>query len=283
MNYSLSKRALDLAISITACILLMPVFVLLSIILAISLKGNPFFAQIRPGRYEKPFKMFKFRTMSNARGKDGKLLPDDERLSIIGTFIRKTSLDETPQLFNVILGEMSIVGPRPLMREYLLFSDDSQRCRQDVLPGITGWAQVNGRNSLTWDQKLSYDIWYVKNASFKIDIEILFKTFRTVFLGIGINQPGCVTTVPPTKAPVLMNIMEDLNSEVVYQPANTTWNRFSNIKVRFKVEFKSNKEYIQNPNYSSTSMLSDIDADILDNPIINDDYNSVRMDKGLPS
>ncbi|WP_276573977.1 sugar transferase [Solitalea lacus] len=269
MNYSLSKRALDLAIAIPACIVLAPVFILLSILLMIVLKGNPFFVQSRPGRYEQPFKMIKFRTMSNARDKEGKLLPDEIRLSKIGEFIRKTSLDETPQLFNVILGTMSIVGPRPLMREYLLFSDDTQKCRQNVLPGITGWAQVNGRNSLTWDQKLSYDIWYVENASMATDIRILLKTFKVVLLGTGINQPGCITTAPPTKAPVVTSVTENPQTEV-YQPTYASLSNYSNIKIRFKIQFNNKTKLGQNVDFSSISLKTKTDNHTDDASVTND-------------
>ena len=142
--------------------------------------GNPFFTQERPGKDGKIFKLIKFRTMTNKKDADGNLLPDDKRLVGIGKFIRSTSLDELPQLFNVLKGDMSFVGPRPLLEEYLPLYNEKQKRRHDVKPGITGWAQENGRNAISWEQKFDYDVWYVDNQSFWLDIKILWLTFLKV-------------------------------------------------------------------------------------------------------
>ena len=157
-------------------------------------QGKPFFIQRRPGKNEKIFKLIKFKTMNDRKGKDGELLPDSDRLTRLGKFIRKTSLDEIPQLYNVLKGEMSLIGPRPLRVHYLTLYDDIQKKRHNVKPGITGWAQVNGRNSISWSNKFKLDIYYVKNISFMLDIKIFFLTIRKVILRDGITKPGQVTT-----------------------------------------------------------------------------------------
>ena len=174
-------------------LLLSPFFIITSILLFIANRGSVFFFQRRPGKNEQIFKVIKFKTMNDRKDSEGNLLPDAERLTAIGKFVRKTSLDEIPQLLNVIKGDMSLVGPRPLLVEYLDLYDPFQRQRHDVRPGITGWAQVNGRNAISWSQKFDYDIWYVKHQSFAIDLKILWLTIARVFKSEGINQAGHVT------------------------------------------------------------------------------------------
>lgn len=188
MYKSFFKRFFDLIISLVAVILLSPIFLLLSILGFIIMKGNPFFAQKRPGKNEKIFHILKFRTMSNRRDKNGELLPDEQRLNKYGRFLRSTSLDELPQLLNVISGSISLCGPRALAVCYLPYYTDAERHRHDVRPGITGLAQVNGRNNLSWEEKFTYDLEYVNNVSLKMDIYILFKTFKKVFVREGIGQ-----------------------------------------------------------------------------------------------
>ena len=148
--------------------------------LAIINSGNPFFFQIRPGKNEKLFKIIKFKTMNDKADENGLLLPDENRISFLGKMLRKTSLDELPQLINVLKGDMSLVGPRPLLVEYLSLYSDEQKVRHNVKPGITGWAQINGRNLISWKQKFEYDVWYVNNISFTLDVKIFFKTFLKV-------------------------------------------------------------------------------------------------------
>ncbi|KAA6441745.1 sugar transferase [Dyadobacter flavalbus] len=178
------KRIFDIFIAAAGLIILLPLFILLAILLSFVHKGKPFFFQQRPGLNEKIFTMIKFRTINNT-GKTGMQLASDA--SVTGNFLRKTSLDEIPQLWNVIRGEMSIVGPRPLLTEYLELYSEDQRRRHAVLPGITGWAQVQGRNHLAWEQKFEYDLWYVKNRSFKLDMKIVFMTITRVLRKEGIN------------------------------------------------------------------------------------------------
>ena len=180
------KRFLDFMLSLMALIMLSAFLLFLMLIGAIAMKGNPFFVQPRPGKKgkdgkEKIFNLIKFRTMSNAKGKDGNLLPDDVRLNKYGKFLRSTSLDELPELFNILKGDMSIVGPRPLLVEYLPYYTEEERKRHDVRPGLTGWAQVNGRNAIDWDTKLGFDVEYIKNITFKNDMKILFMTVGKVF------------------------------------------------------------------------------------------------------
>jgi lipopolysaccharide/colanic/teichoic acid biosynthesis glycosyltransferase len=162
-------------------------------LLLISTKENPFFFQKRPGREEKIFKLIKFKTMTNDIDRDGKLLSDEVRLTKIGIFIRKTSLDEIPQLINVLKGEMSFIGPRPLLVEYLPLYNIEQKKRHKVKPGITGWAQVNGRNAISWEKRFEYDVWYVENMSFLLDLKILFLTLKKVLVSEGINSGTNVT------------------------------------------------------------------------------------------
>lgn len=180
------KRFFDFTLSLIAIIVLSPVLLILTIIGAIAMGGNPFFTQERPGRIDKKtgkeriFKMVKFRTMSNARDKDGNLLPDDVRLNAYGRFLRSTSLDELPELFNILIGDMSIVGPRPLLVRYLPYYTEEERHRHDVRPGLTGLAQVNGRNHLSWDERFAMDVQYARNITLWGDIAIIFKTIVNV-------------------------------------------------------------------------------------------------------
>jgi len=163
------------------------------VLLAVANRGKIWFTQSRPGKDEKIFTVVKFKTMNDARNERGELLPDDVRVTWIGNIIRKTSLDELPQLFNVLKGDMSIVGPRPLLVEYLPLYNNIQRRRHEVKPGITGWAQVNGRNAISWQQKFEYDVWYVKHQSFGLDLKILFLTVMKVFKAEGISSTTSVT------------------------------------------------------------------------------------------
>lgn len=176
------KRFIDLFLSIIGCIAISPVFILIYIILLISYKNSPFFYQIRAGKNGKKFKIFKFKSMNDLKDSEGNLLSDVERITKIGNIIRKTSLDEIPQLINVIKGEMSLVGPRPLYVKYLPYYTKEESIRHTVKPGITGLAQVSGRNTLEWDARLQKDVEYVKNLSFLLDIKIVFKTIQKVFL-----------------------------------------------------------------------------------------------------
>lgn len=188
------KRVFDFSFAMIGMILLSPLFIIVTIGLYFANDGKPFFFQLRPGKNEKIFKIIKFKTMNDKKGIDGNLLSDDERLTKIGKFVRKTSLDEIPQIFNVIKGNMSLIGPRPLLSQYLPLYDEIQRKRHDVKPGITGWAQVNGRNAISWPQKFEYDVWYVENFDFFIDIKIMLLTIKKVLKSEGINSKGTVTT-----------------------------------------------------------------------------------------
>lgn len=174
------KHVFDVIISLLAIIILSPLFVLLIVVGAISMGGNPFFVQERPGYHEKIFKLIKFRTMNFKKGKDGNLLPDLQRLTSYGRFLRYSSLDELPELFNILKGEMSLIGPRPLLVKYLSLYSEEQHHRHDVRPGLTGYAQVMGRNALTWHERFHLDLYYVDNISLIFDITILFKTFINV-------------------------------------------------------------------------------------------------------
>ncbi len=174
------KRPLDCFLSVTALAALSPVLVVLSAAGTCAMKGNPFFTQNRPGRNEKIFKLIKFRTMTNEKDKNGELLPDEKRLIAYGRFLRKTSLDELPELINIAKGDMAIVGPRPLLERYLPYYTDKERKRHSVRPGLTGFAQVNGRNAVKWDQRLGMDVEYVKNITFKGDLSIILKTVMKV-------------------------------------------------------------------------------------------------------
>ena len=188
------KTFFDFIASFLGLLLLSPVFVIVTIGLFFSNQGKPFFFQNRPGKNGKIFKIIKFKTMNDRKNSNGDLLPDSERLTEIGAFVRKTSLDEIPQLINVLKGEMSLIGPRPLLPEYLKLYNDVQRRRNEVKPGITGWAQVNGRNTISWEQKFEYDVWYVDHLSFLLDVKILLMTVKKVFVSEGITQEGHVTS-----------------------------------------------------------------------------------------
>lgn len=184
------KRFLDLIVAIMAFILLSPLFFIVLILLFIANKGSPFFFQQRPGKNEKIFNIIKFKTMNDAKDDQGNLLPDAQRLTRIGGLVRKTSLDEMPQLLNVIKGDMSLIGPRPLLVSYLDLYDEVEKKRHNVRPGITGWAQVNGRNAIDWETKFKLDVYYVENLSLALDIKILLKTINNVLLSKDISiQP----------------------------------------------------------------------------------------------
>lgn len=183
------KLLIDLFLSLFGFILISPIFLLLWLWLSIANKGSgAFFFQTRPGKNEKLFKVIKFKTMTDERDTNGNLLPDEKRLTKVGKFVRSTSLDEIPQLLNVIKGDMSLIGPRPLLVQYLPLYDEVQKRRHEVRPGITGWAQVNGRNAISWQQKFEYDIWYVDNISLTLDVKILFRTIQKVFKREGISS-----------------------------------------------------------------------------------------------
>ena len=193
------KRVIDFTLSLMALLVLSPVLLVLAIIGAIAMKGNPFFTQLRPGKIDKKtgeeriFKLVKFRTMSNAKDKDGNLLPDDVRLNKYGRFLRSTSLDELPELWNILKGDMSIVGPRPQLVRDMVFMTSEERKRHTVRQGLTGLAQVNGRNNMSWEKKFEYDLQYIENITFWGDIKILFKTVFKVFARDGISTDGMAT------------------------------------------------------------------------------------------
>jgi sugar transferase EpsL len=189
----LSKRLFDIAVTTIGLIIILPLMLALSLVVWIFLGTPILFRQPRPGYKGRPFITYKFRTMTNRTGADGSLLPDSERLTPFGRFLRSTSLDDMPQLFNVLRGEMSLVGPRPLLMRYLERYTPEQMRRHDMLPGITGWAQINGRNALDWEEKFRLDVWYVDHWSFWLDLKILLLTPWKVFTREGINQPGHVT------------------------------------------------------------------------------------------
>ena len=182
------KRLFDFIIALVALILLSPVFIVVTIGLYIANNGKPFFFQKRPGLNERIFKIIKFKSMNDKKDANGNLLPDAERLTKVGSFVRKTSLDEIPQLINVLKGDMSLIGPRPLLVQYLPLYNDFQKQRHMVRPGITGWAQVNGRNAISWKQKFEYDVYYVNHLSLKLDLKILLMTVEKVIKTEGINQ-----------------------------------------------------------------------------------------------
>ena len=191
----MTKRLFDFSLGLAVLLLLSPVLLLLVLLIRIKLGSPVFFTQTRPGLHGKPFQMIKFRTMTNARGADGALLPDTERLTHFGRFLRSTSLDELPELWNMLKGEMSLVGPRPLLMEYLPLYSPEQARRHEVKPGITGWAQVNGRNGILWEDKFKLDVWYVNHQSFLLDLKILLLTIKNVIYRQGINAARD-TTMP---------------------------------------------------------------------------------------
>jgi sugar transferase EpsL len=187
------KRLFDMFAAGLGLILLAPLLLFLIALVRVRLGAPVFFAQNRPGLHGRPFRMLKFRTMTDARDEQGNLLPDGDRLTRLGRFLRSSSLDELPELWNVLKGEMSLVGPRPLLMEYLAMYNDYQARRHEVRPGITGWAQVNGRNAISWDQKFDYDVWYVDNQSFGLDLKILLMTVWKVVRRDGISAAGEAT------------------------------------------------------------------------------------------
>ncbi len=182
------KRFIDFVLSVTGFLVLLPVFLVVTFILLLANGASPFFFQRRPGKGGRIFLLIKFKTMNDRKDAQGQLLPDDKRLTPVGKFVRKTSLDELPQLLNVIKGDMSLIGPRPLLVEYLPLYNDQQKRRHEVRPGITGWAQVNGRNAISWQQKFTYDVWYVDHLSLGLDVKIIFKTVQKVFKAEGISS-----------------------------------------------------------------------------------------------
>ncbi len=193
MYKNIFKPVLDLIFSLVAFIILLPMFLILILFFAIANNGKPFFFQTRPGKNNRVFKIVKFKTMNDRKDSNGNLLADEDRLTSIGRFVRKTSLDEIPQLLNVIKGDMSLVGPRPLLIEYLSLYDEDQIRRHEVRPGITGWAQVNGRNAISWQEKFRLDVWYVDHISLLLDIKIICLTIVKVFKSEGITSEKSVT------------------------------------------------------------------------------------------
>jgi undecaprenyl phosphate N,N'-diacetylbacillosamine 1-phosphate transferase len=193
MYKSFFKRIIDFIAAAAGLFLLSPLFIIITIGLYFANNGNPFFFQLRPGKHEKIFKIIKFKTMNDKKDKDGNLLADAQRLTKIGAFVRKTSLDELPQLLNVLKGQMSLIGPRPLLPQYLPLYSKFQNRRHELRPGITGWAQVNGRNAISWNKKFEYDVWYVDNMSFVLDIKIVLKTIQKVIKREGVNSEDVAT------------------------------------------------------------------------------------------
>lgn len=194
------KRIIDFTLALVGMVLLLPIFLTVTVFLYVANSGKPFFFQQRPGLHNKIFRIVKFRTMNDKRDADGKLLPDPERLTKVGAFVRKTSLDEIPQLLNVIRGDMSLIGPRPLLVEYLPHYTQTESRRHEVRPGITGWAQVNGRNTISWDQKFAYDVWYVDHLSLWIDLKIILLTIKNVLTSSGVSADGHIS---------MPNLLED--------------------------------------------------------------------------
>jgi len=188
------KRIFDIFISFISLLVLSPVFILTTICLYIANNRKPFFLQPRPGRNEKIFKVIKFKTMTDEKDEEENFLPDANRMTKIGKFVRSISLDELPQLINVLKGDMSLIGPRPLLVHYLHFYSKEQSRRHSLRPGITGWAQVNGRNAISWKKKFEYDVWYVDNISLFLDLKIFYLTIKKVFIREGINSESSVTT-----------------------------------------------------------------------------------------
>ena len=192
--YSLRlKRCLDLGITGPLFLLSLPIYAAVVALVWLDVGSPIVFRQRRPGLNAKPFDLYKFRTMTEERGPAGKLLPDEQRLTRLGKILRWTSLDELPQLINVFKGDMSLVGPRPLLMRYIDRYTERQKCRHEVLPGITGWGQINGRNALSWEDKFEMDVWYVQNQSLALDLRILLMTVSRILLGKGIRQPGHAT------------------------------------------------------------------------------------------
>lgn len=190
------KRIFDFVFSLMGITLLLPIFLVVMIGLFLANDGKPFFFQLRPGKNGKIFKIIKFKTMNDKKDSNGTLLSDAERLTAIGSFVRKTSIDEIPQLINVLIGDMALIGPRPLLVQYLPLYDEHQARRHEVRPGITGWAQINGRNAISWEEKFNLDVWYVDHVSFMLDLRIIFLTIKKVFIREGISADGHVTIEP---------------------------------------------------------------------------------------
>lgn len=189
------KRALDVVLALSSLIVLAPLLLVVALLVRLRLGSPVLFGQQRPGRYGRPFRLVKFRTMSNERSDDGSLLPDAERLPAFGKLLRATSLDELPELWNVLIGDMSLVGPRPLLQEYLPLYSPEQARRHEVRPGITGWAQVHGRNALSWEERFALDVWYVDHHSLFVDLRILVMTIGTVLGARNVSQPGHATAM----------------------------------------------------------------------------------------
>lgn len=187
------KRFFDILLSGLAILILSPFLVVFIILGAIFMKGNPFFTQERPGKNEKIFKLIKFRTMTCEKDENGELLPDEKRLVKYGNFLRSTSIDELPELFNIFVGHMSIIGPRPLLVKYIPFYNEEQHHRHDVRPGLTGYAQCHGRNGLSWKERFEMDVWYTRNISFKVDFKIIIDTIKTVLKREGISSETSAT------------------------------------------------------------------------------------------
>jgi lipopolysaccharide/colanic/teichoic acid biosynthesis glycosyltransferase len=194
-EHCVTKRTVDIVGATLLLVLLSPVFAMVAVAVRLLMGSPVLFRQVRPGRSGRPFTMLKFRTMTERRDANGDLLPDAARLTRLGRFLRRTSLDELPELVNVLAGEMSLVGPRPLLMEYLPRYTPEQMRRHEARPGITGWTQVNGRNALTWEEKFALDVWYVDHRSFRLDLEILGRTARQVLTGRGVSAAGHATTV----------------------------------------------------------------------------------------
>jgi lipopolysaccharide/colanic/teichoic acid biosynthesis glycosyltransferase len=193
MYRKIFKPIIDVLLSIFLLIISSPFLLITSVLLLIANRGSVFFVQPRPGKDQRIFKLVKFRTMNNKKNSDGDLLPDADRLTVIGKIVRKLSVDELPQLINVIKGDMSLIGPRPWLVEYLTLYNDFQKRRHEVKPGITGWAQVNGRNALSWDKRFEYDVYYVDHISFRLDVKIFFMSIWNILTGKGISGEGSVT------------------------------------------------------------------------------------------
>ena len=193
MYNSFFKHIIDFSVALLVIVIFSPLLLFLVIFLTVSNRGKPFFVQRRPGKNAAIFKLIKFKTMNDKVDINGVLLSDDKRLTKVGKFVRKTSLDELPQMINVLKGDMSLIGPRPLLVEYLEYYNNRQAKRHNVKPGITGWAQINGRNSISWSQKFEYDIWYIENRGFILDMRIVLNTIKKVFISEGISSTTSVT------------------------------------------------------------------------------------------
>lgn len=198
MIYRTIKQFIDFCAALVGLLIISPLFLVVLVLLYIANDGYPFYLQKRPGKYGRLFTIIKFKSMNDKKDAKGELLPDAQRITKIGGFVRKTSLDEIPQLLNVIKGDMSLVGPRPLMVEYLPLYNDFQKKRHLVKPGVTGWAQVNGRNAISWDQRFAFDVYYVEHQGFLLDLKILFKTVHKVFRSEGVS-PADSATMPKFK------------------------------------------------------------------------------------